>query len=66
MEIKREKVTLVNSETFSRDRTLINGKDARALIDLAFVVILSLVVFGTVTISSSGFCTRTLALLNLV
>jgi hypothetical protein len=52
---KREKVTLVNSETFPRDRTLINGKDARALIDLAFVVILFFVVFGTVAISSSGF-----------
>lgn len=63
---KRVCVTLVNSETFPCNRTLINGKDARALINFAFVVVLFLAVFGTVAISSSGFRTRTLALLNLV
>ena len=64
---KREKVTLVNSETLPRDCTLINGKDAWALINnFAFVVILSHVVVGTVTVPSCGFRTRALALLNLV
>ena len=36
---RREKCTLVNSETLARDRALINRQDARALIDFAVVVL---------------------------
>jgi hypothetical protein len=66
---RREKFTLVDSETLARDRTLINGKDARAFINFAIVtsiVTFVLLICGRITVPSCGFPTGALALLNLV
>jgi hypothetical protein len=65
---RKEKFTLVNSETLARDRTLINGKDARAFIDFAivtFIVTFVLLIGGRVTVPSSGCSAGAFPLLNL-
>jgi hypothetical protein len=50
---KKKSVTLVNSETLARNRTLISGENARALIDLivTFLTTFILLVSGTIAVS---------------
>jgi hypothetical protein len=69
VDTRGEKVTFVNSETLSRDRTMINGKDARSLISfviITFVDTFVILVSGNVAVSSCGFSTRAFAFYNLV
>jgi hypothetical protein len=55
----RKNGTLVNSETLARDRTLIDRKDARALINFVIVVIaliISTVFLVALAIGCISFC----------